>query len=399
MICLVSHPYHRGGVTTWIKNFYNTGVANKKNVCCVTVEPEVGFISGNDRPTLISLLDCRKHLYSNKVGYHYELGTIDYKASVLTDIIRKNVPVGSVLIPSDDEACWKACAALTSEYRMVGVLHSDDPYYYQINKKYSHYLSGVVSVSNVIASKIKNVHYSGSSLVTIPCGIPISKLKNKIRTSDIVWIGRVDEHQKRISEVVEIAKKMRSANIQSKIHVYGAGNKSAWLLNEIENNSLGDIIICHGWVNHDQIFDHLCTASALLQTSNFEGMSVAVMEALAAGCKIISTRVSGIEDLEGDELSEKIVKVYERGDIETAVKLIKNAVENKNNLNVLAHELAEKHFDIEKCFEQYEDLCQKLVIADSSIKLKNGILTQIYSKSLSLIRFLKYRFLSPLKSS
>jgi glycosyltransferase involved in cell wall biosynthesis len=53
-----------------------------------------------------------------------------------------------------------------------------------------------------------------------------------------------------------------------------------------------------GWQSAEEIWTLLRESDVLLLPSNFEGMPVVVMEALSAGCAVVASRVSGIEDID-----------------------------------------------------------------------------------------------------
>lgn len=366
-IALVCHPYHRGGVTTWMTDFFKEGRRKNSDIDFVTLYPKKPFASATDRPTILSLLGVSEGVFFKEVDLFFEFGTFSFRIDVYRELILNNVPRGSVLIPSDDEAIWAACASLAGDYVFLGVLHSDDEKYYRlanINKKY---VSAFISVSE----RIKNNLNVGKPVVVIPCGIPINNFNFSIQKKNIVvWIGRLDENQKRVSDIISFAKKMAEEIPDWKFYVVGEGHEFTWLQEQIILNNLGNHLFLKGWKDSKYISKILSECAVFLQTSNFEGMSVAVMEALASGCKILSSRVSGIEDL---EKSVGLVSVYPVGAIDIAFEEFKKLIQtNSLDMAEKAFQLAKINFSIETCFLRYEIVAKdSLPTVNKAFKNKN----------------------------
>lgn len=358
-IALVCHPYHRGGVTTWMVDFFKEGKRRKVDIDFVTLSPKKPFISAPNRPTMLALLGESKDVFFKDVDFYFELGTFSYRINVYIEMIKNNIPKGSVLIPSDDEAIWAACASLAGEYIFLGVLHSDDEKYYELARSYGNYISAFIIVSH----RIKNKLDSDKPVEVIPCGIPLQKFDfTQKKKNTVVWIGRLEEHQKRVSDIIPFAKKMAEAYPDWKLYVVGEGDQSDWLKEQLILNDLQNHLHLKGWGDAEYIRSILSECAVFLQTSNFEGMSVAVMEALASGCKILSSRVSGIEDQEDLEESAGIVAVYPIGAIENAFEQFKMLIQNQSpDMGEKAYQLAKKNYSIQTCFSKYEMVAKDLL--------------------------------------
>lgn len=386
-VCFISHPYHRGGVTSWTIDMVNHLSENESVAPIVCPEPTVEFISGGGRSTIVDLLDKRG--YHPKVGRSYELGTMEYKASVLADNILKHIPAGTVLIPSDDEACWIACSMVADKYPVIGVLHSDDTVYYELYYKYKPYLTGLVTVSQRILDNTKQVT---TPAAVIPCGIIPPKVTIGEKVNKILWVGRLEERQKRASDIIAIAKKLKQQNSDFVIEVWGNGESLPTLTAAVAQEQLQQEIILKGWSSREELLQSLAEAKVLLQTSNFEGMSVAVMEALYCGCAIVSTKVSGIEDYAKLSEASEIIKLYDIGDTEQGTAQLHQTLESfKTEFVETTQQLAKQYFSIAVCNKFYQDfISQFTFVPKPTIKMPN---TKQKASSLVLakMRYLKYR--------
>lgn len=385
-IALICHPYHRGGVTSWMVDFFNLGVKNNSSISFVTLDPKEPFISAKDRPKILDLLDSNGLIIKKEVDYKFELGLQNFKINTYRNLILNHVPKGSILIPSDDNNIWAACATVASEYIFCGVLHSDDAYYYKLYDQYKDYTAAMVSVSERIQKKLANLQNG----FVIPCGIPLDKFYfENSKKKKIAWVGRLEEFQKRVSDIIPIATRILQNYPDWKFYIVGNGAEYEKLKMQIKDINLEDSIYLVGWKESEYIRQLLSESRILLQTSNFEGMSVAMMEALGSGCQILSTKVSGVEDLEVQVASKGIVETYPIGDIEKAFEGFQSLIQIENNgVARKANVLANSEFSIEACFRKYFKVFENL---KPTKNLQNDFTRgHLYSSLIAFLRKSKY---------
>ncbi len=395
MIAFVCHPYHRGGITSWMKDIFIESLKTISNSSFITVLPREPFISGGNRPSMVSFLNTSKNVYTNRVDYGFELGTLDFRVSVYRNLILKNVSPGSILVPSDDEACLRACCQLADEFKVIGVIHSDDQAYFDLIQKYKSHLSAIVSVSK----RIKNKQIKGDDSTpheVIPCGIPMENFSFGSKSENIIsWVGRIEEESKRVSDIPKIGFELKKVTDDWEMNVYGDGEPLSSLKEQTSSLKLENNIFFHGWSSFQTLREKLSSTKVLLQTSNFEGMSISVMEALASGCMVVSSQVSGVEDLIEDPIANEIVYLFPIGNIEYAQKQLEKALSNTNvNTPFLARKLAEKHYSIKACLQSYLNLGGRLSLKNETypISFRSKINTLI-SGFISKSRYLKYNLI------
>lgn len=397
-IVFLCHPYHRGGVTSWMAEIAKESARQQIKTYFVTVEPRSPFISSGNRPAIVELLgnNIKDNLsiISTPVGFEFELGNDIYKSSVYQQLILDKVPKGTPIVVSDDFAVWQAAALMANEYPMIGVLHSDEQAYYSLADRFMPYVSKFAAVSKRVAGK---VNIPDLDIAVIPCGIKTDLFAGKSNTSKnevlkIIWVGRVEEYQKRVSDIPLIVKKLIETGIPVQLKVLGTGPESDWLSASIESNGLQNQIEMLGWQSSSNIVKLLSESDLLLQTSNFEGMSVAVMEALAAGCGIVSSRVSGVEDYETDTLAANCMRLYEIGDINAAVLVITEMHKlERETVQQAAKQLAAKEFSIQACLQKYIHIIHDAVPSESALAHEPRLRIYIKSHFLAILRIVKYR--------
>ena len=366
-IAFLSHPFHRGGVTGWMieaaKEFNRIGY----NVYFITVDP-VLFLSGKLSYLLINLLDNSNiSIISRKVSKVFELGLQSYREYTYASLVNKHIPQGIPIVLSDDKSVWGAGRLLSNRYPIIGVLHSDDSVYYNLYNSYCKYLSVTVTVSNRIRDNILKMY--GANVNVIPCGINLPEFKHidKSRDLTLFWAGRIEEAQKRVSDIARIGKELNNRGIDYHWIIAGHGEKNM-LKALIRGYEIENKFEFKGWLNQREIYELMDMADILVLTSNYEGMPVVVMESLSKGLGIVSTKVSGVEDLQLDKDAADIIKLYEIGNINDAVD---NIISLKEELNIekrqKASTLARKYYSIETCINSYERIIEP-VNSESSNK-------------------------------
>jgi glycosyltransferase involved in cell wall biosynthesis len=116
-----------------------------------------------------------------------------------------------------------------------------------------------------------------------------------------------------------------------------------------------------GWLDATRVRDELSSSDVLLLPSAFEGMPLVVMEALAEGCAVVSSRVSGVEDLARHPLATNCLWTHAPGDIAEASGLVRGAQRiPRGARRVAARQLAEAECSLRVCVDRYEQLLPTL---------------------------------------
>ncbi len=401
-IAFLCHPYHRGGVTSWMRDAAIAYALQGKEVYFVTVDPVKPFHSGKDREKMVDMVrkgGVRIGLVSAPVNYAFEFGTDEYRATVYSELVRRQVPTGTPLIVSDDFSVWKAAAAIADVYPMVGVLHGDQDHYY--NKAIAHQaqLSVCACVSGRIKRKVME-HCAGigaSRFHTIPCGIDLpafAPVGEQSEVRKLIFIGRITDPDKRAEDLVHICAALHKQGKRFHLDIVGSDESTApEYVRMFREAGVSEEITFHGWRTKEEIHKLLGRSDVLLLTSNSEGMPLVMMEALGAGCGFVGTRVSGIEDYEHDTRSANCLAVYTVGDIDDAIAKIDSVISVPADVRtVSARKLGEEEFSMAVCLDKYSSAIA--AIDDTKVKPLPVVLSlpaRLYSIGLAKLRRLKLK--------
>ena len=159
-------------------------------------------------------------------------------------------------------------------------------------------------------------------------------------------VGRHTEKDKRLSRIIEAAKRLKKDNLQFRIIFVGDGKDSEKYKEEVKKNNLEKEIIFLG--NKKNPYPYFKIADSLIMTSEYEGFPVVYMEALVLGLPIITTNVSD---------SKKIIDDKYGIVLEKNVDLIYNSMKKaiKEGIKVT------KEFNYEKYNEKVENELENLI--------------------------------------
>jgi phosphatidyl-myo-inositol dimannoside synthase len=168
---------------------------------------------------------------------------------------------------------------------------------------------------------------------------PVKEWNKKVL--QCVFVGRLVD-QKQPMDLVKIGQKTISKLGQRvRFHVYGDGPLKSSIENYIRQKGIQDQIILHGWKDFFSMPKALREADIFIQTSRFEGMSAALLQAFASGLVPIVYKCFGQEMI----LHGENGFIIENNDLDTVVEKICLMEKNRDflaEMAVLARATAEK---------------------------------------------------------
>ena len=103
-------------------------------------------------------------------------------------------------------------------------------------------------------------------------------------TFDVVTVGRLEKVKDPLTVLSAFE---RGGDEQSRLTFVGAGSLQERLEREINSSRLGGRVALAGLVPRDDVFSRCAQADLFVSASHGEGLPVAVIEAMAAGCPVV----------------------------------------------------------------------------------------------------------------
>lgn len=139
--------------------------------------------------------------------------------------------------------------------------------------------------------------YNKTEVIYNPITMDYSMVGKALSTKKedlIVSVGRLTS-QKRHDRLIKAFAEFYKSHPSYKLCFWGEGEKREELQNLADAIGLHDAILFPGRSN--KVMDEICSAKMFVMTSEYEGMSNALLEAMCLGLPCISTKVSGATDL------------------------------------------------------------------------------------------------------
>ncbi|WP_216900469.1 glycosyltransferase family 4 protein [Synechococcus sp. CCY 9618] len=180
-------------------------------------------------------------------------------------------------------------------------IHSDDPDYWSTVRQFggSRDGSAIVSVSEHIQGELNRRAPDRASRV-IPYGVAIPECTTTYRNDpfQVVFSGRLWEHQKRASLVIQALIGACQDHGAMRATLLGEGYARRDCERQVAEAGLTARITFTGSLPPFEVMARLLESQAILLMSDFEGLPIALLEAMAAGVVPVVRRIpSGIPEL------------------------------------------------------------------------------------------------------
>jgi glycosyltransferase involved in cell wall biosynthesis len=357
-ICAFDAPNNLDGPTTWIKRLLP--YFKEKNI-----ESRIIFLAANDK-------DLPAYNYFVNEGYeckliYWELFNDEKILEILNDVKKfpPDIFIANYFAIALEAGKWIKKAGIPT----VMVLHNDNQYHYDLVKKYAanNYetdVSSVVCVSNLIQEISKKIAPFHQSIRYIPIGAPITADVTHAAADNIlkiVYAGRIEEHQKKISEVTEAFCEAAKEIPGTSYTIYGAGDAVPSVLKIIKTSGKGLPVKFAGKLKSTDVQAHLIKSQVYVLLSDFEGLPITLMEAMSCGLVPVCTNIrSGITDLVTNNV-EGILVNDRKGEFISAIKKLKDNPDLWQKMSAASRQKIITSYSVESCSNQWVMLLNDLL--------------------------------------
>jgi len=196
----------------------------------------------------------------------------------------------------------------------------------------------------------------------IPYGVPVPRERkgHAAKPLRIVFAGRLADEQKRISEVTRAMCRAVAEVPGTEAVLYGDGPDRDRVEAILSTAGAGLPVSLAGFVPSGEIQQKFLEADAIVLLSDYEGLPIALMEAMACGCVPICLNMrSGIPELVEDGVTGVIVN--DRGDdFVLAVRRLASDPDMRERLSRAARERIVAEFSSEVCGASWASLLKEL---------------------------------------
>ncbi|MFM8885612.1 MAG: glycosyltransferase family 4 protein [Chthoniobacterales bacterium] len=218
----------------------------------------------------------------------------------LKDFLESNAPC--IYLPNYDFHRASALGTLSREVRVCSVVHSDEACYYNQLTRVGRACDAIVAVSEQIEKTLHARFPDFSARVRrIPYGVPEVGPRQGSeatrRPMRLAYCNRLAKYQKRVLDLPEVCRELVRLGTDFHLTVAGEGPDERELEAKFKTAGVADRVTMTGRLGADAVRDLLLSSDVFLLTSDFEGLPMSLLEAMACGCvPVVYEIASGVRD-------------------------------------------------------------------------------------------------------
>jgi glycosyltransferase involved in cell wall biosynthesis len=239
--------------------------------------------------------------------------------------------------------------------RIIGVAHSDNGYDLRLLSHYASVLARAVGVSSALQHDLQGaIPDRPGDVLHIPYGVPVpahppARPPLPGRPLRLLYAGRIEHRQKRILALPILAQLLRERGFDHTLTIVGAGPA----LDDLRRACAEEpSITLHPPADPQTLAQLLAAHDAFVLPSRFEGLSVAMLEAMAAGCvPVVTPSRSGTRDAVIQGVTGQIAAAAPDDDEPAAARALADALDALRRRDIAemarqAHRHAQERFSL-----------------------------------------------------
>jgi glycosyltransferase involved in cell wall biosynthesis len=222
----------------------------------------------------------------------------------------------------------------------------------------------VVAISRHVERRLRALGYREQQIVYLPNGVdtvrfgpgPNRRQRDAIENSSpaALFVGRFSS-QKGLYDLLEAWVTVHKEFPNATLRLVGDGALRPGLEALVRAEpALRGTVVFAGTSNH--VEEHYAATDCYVCSSHSEGLSNTMLEAMAAGLPIVSTRVSGAEDLVENGKNGFLVPICDPQALAEGISQIFREPERARILGMNSRAVALQVFDMERVADKYEDI-------------------------------------------
>lgn len=289
------------------------------------------------------------------------------KKGLLLKRLARTLADCDTLIPNYVLAAWQAAGCLKQQDaspRLISVLHSDHRLFYSLTEQFAPALDAVVSVSEACRRILCETRAPVRCPVrVIPYGVPVPEEppdKPPVPPLRLVYAGRLEERQKRVSLLAELAIELRRRGVPFVLDIFGAGPAEPSLRAKLVE--LSEQVRFHGPAPLHRNAAMYRDEHILVLLSDHEGLPLAVLEAMGYGVVPVVTHVrSGIPEVIQSGKTGYLLPLDRP--IEPAVEVLCDLAaspERLRRMGLACHHAVREGYALERSAQRWVELLEEL---------------------------------------
>ena len=285
-----------------------------------------------------------------------------------------------IYVPNYDCDFAAVCPQLPEGVRVVGIGHSDDPWHYEQLCRIGSACDAIVGVSEAISGHLRALAPAVASRVeTIPYGSPsIASMAHEAAASRdvrvqpttpntclrIIYAGRLVIRQKRVLDLVAIARTLDARGVPFEMIIVGDGDDRSVMERAARDLIPRRRLWFTGGQPNSTVHALLQDSDVFLLPSAFEGLSVGMLEAMSRGVvPVVSQIRSGVPDVIAPGVNGLVAPVGDIAAFADRLEWLWKHPAERGRLAAAAMATADSGYRCQHMVDRYIDLFRRIIAA------------------------------------
>jgi glycosyltransferase involved in cell wall biosynthesis len=203
--------------------------------------------------------------------------------------------------------------------------------------------------------------FSKNKVRVIENGIKLPKRTSFVEnnaTLNLLCTGRADR-QKGFQKAIMAVHQIKDLDLH--LDIVGTGSYLGELKILAQKLDVEDKVTFHGRVDDEELDRIYASADIyLIPTMRFEGLPLALLEAMSHGIPTISSKIGGNADVITHDFDGLFIKPGDMKELIASIRKLGNDVEIRKKFSNAARETTEKRFDKERMIEETLEVLEKM---------------------------------------
>lgn len=291
-------PFGQGGVETYLLNMTRESVSDGNAVWVAATKTATGPLRNDFLQSGVELLDWS--------GFHDAFMDKVPGESAREAIVTDLVNIQPTLISLNDCNDFSiGAASLLRRLRpfctILDTFHIDSPIdqYLDFRRAFVESVDGIAATNQNVIDRFRRRNPAIASLemryITNGVTVPDRERAPSSKMLRLLYVGRLAQDQKRILELPPLLETLQARGKDFTMTIVGEGPHREALEADLARRGLTDRVRLTGYLPPEQVVDLYFEHDVFVNLSAFEGFSMSVLEALAAGCVPICTDLASLD--------------------------------------------------------------------------------------------------------
>lgn len=185
---------------------------------------------------------------------------------------------------------------LSNRVRLIGLCQADSVLEVDQVMRLGEQWNAIIAVSDPIHFKLASLRpHLAERMLTIRNAVPaldVAPTKAAGGPLLIAYSGELRPHQKRLDDMVDVACRLADRGVDFRLTFFGDGSHRAHLEHRTQSLIARGVVSFAGHRGGEDLLAELAAQHVFLLTSEFEGLSIAMLEAMSRGCVPVVSRLA-----------------------------------------------------------------------------------------------------------